>query len=102
MNPMRMLAAVTAGPAGTAVRAKAYRGPAHGRGWAIIGGDRIPERVGLDAAGGVYCYQLVHDLRLGRVARDDHGDYLYIPVRSDRLVSQARGTCLASTPSPPR
>jgi hypothetical protein len=78
---MRMLAAMTAG---TAVRAKAYCGPAHGRGWTIIGGDAIPERVVLDAVGGVYCYQLVHDPRLGRVARDDHGDYLYMPVRSGR------------------
>ncbi|MGZ4523971.1 MAG: hypothetical protein ACXVGN_10730 [Mycobacteriaceae bacterium] len=85
MNPMRMLAAITAGHAGTAVRAKAYCGPAHGQGWAIVGdGQTIPERVGLDAAGGVYSYQLVHDLRLGRVARDDHGNYLYMPVRPGR------------------
>jgi hypothetical protein len=84
MNPVRMLAVITAAPTGTAVRAKAYCGPAHGRGWTIIGGHTIPERVDLDAAGGVHSYQLVHDPRLGRAARDQHGDYLYMPVRSVR------------------
>ena len=81
---MRMLAAITTGPTGTAVRAKAYCGPAHGQDWTIIGGHTIPERVDLDAAGGVHSYQLVHDLRLRRAARDQHGDYLYMPVRSGR------------------
>ncbi|MGZ4575135.1 MAG: hypothetical protein ACXVXY_09125 [Mycobacteriaceae bacterium] len=84
MNAVRMLSAITVGHAGTAVRAKAYCGPAHGRGWTIIGGHALSERVVLDAAGGVHSYQLGHGPRLGRVARDDHGDYLYMPVRSVR------------------
>jgi hypothetical protein len=84
MTPMSTITAITAAPTGTAVRAKAYCGPAHGRGWTIIGEHTLPERVVLDAAGGVHSYRLVHDLRLRRAARDQHGDYLYMPVRSGR------------------
>jgi hypothetical protein len=91
MTPMSTITAITAGPTGTAaeptrtaVRAKAYCGPAHGQGWTISGEGQIPERVVLAATGGVHDYQLVHDTRLRRPARDHHGNYLYMPAHSAR------------------
>jgi hypothetical protein len=84
MNPMSTITAITAGPTGTAVRARAYCGPAHGQGWTISGEGQIPERVALAATGGVHHYQLVHDPRLRRPARDHHGNYLYMPAHSGR------------------
>jgi hypothetical protein len=84
MSSTSTMTAITAALTGTAVRAKAYCGPAHGQDWTIIGGHTIPERVVLDATGGVHCYQLVHDPRLRRPARDHHGNFLYMPVRSGR------------------
>ncbi len=80
MNPSCTKLGSASAPAGAAVRAKAYCGPAHGQSWGLDSARPVPDRVHLDAAGQVHCYELVRDLRLRRAARDHHGNYLYLPA----------------------
>lgn len=74
---------------GTAVRqARAYCGPAHGRSFPLDGDGPPAPVVHLDVAGEVVAYRLVHHPRTRRPIRDDHGSYLYMPVR--RMVVPQR------------
>lgn len=73
----------------TAVRhARAYCGPAHGRSWSVQTDGTPAALVDLDVDGEAVAYRLVHHPRTRRPIRDDHGSFLYMPVR--RVVGPQR------------
>lgn len=63
------------------VSARAYCGPAHRHSWTLAADGPLPEEVLLAQDGKTYRYRLVHDLRERRPARDEYGDWMYLPAR---------------------
>lgn len=75
---------------GTQVRqARAYCGPAHGRSWALAAEGPPAASVDIEVEGSTVAYRLVLHPRTRRPIRDDHGSFLYMPVR--RVISQRTG-----------
>lgn len=61
--------------------ARAYCGPAHGTSWAVDMAAPPPRTVDLGVGAERTSYQLVQDPQTRRPARDQLGNYLYMPVR---------------------
>ncbi len=60
-------------------RGRAYCGPAHGQQWPVIGREP-PPWVELPCGASSVLYRLVRQPRTGRPARDQLGNYLYVPM----------------------
>lgn len=67
-------------------RARAYRGAAHGLTWSLPLDRDPPEVAGLAPAGDETLYRIVRNPRSGRLARDHHGNFLYVPVPQRRSI----------------
>jgi len=88
-NPDRG-AEVIPGPGSRPVsgQGRAYCGPAHGQQWPVI--DREPPAwVELPCGASSALYRLVRQPRTGRPARDQLGNYLYVPMTGDRTPPSA-------------
>ena len=72
-------------------QARAFCGPAHGRAWTLTADGAPAPVVDVQVNGEVVAYRLVHHPRTRRPIRDDHGSFLYMPVRRV-VVSQRTGS----------
>ena len=61
---------------------RAYCGAAHGQQWTIVDGDP-PDWVELPIGASSVLYRLARQPRSGRPARDQFGNYLYVPMHAD-------------------
>lgn len=65
----------------TPSRGRAYCGPAHGHSWIVDDAETPPRTVDLGEGRHRVRYRLVHHPRTHRPARDQMGNYVYMPVR---------------------